>query len=108
MIATKTSGVFKSTLQIGIIRLAKRIIQDMMPRQRNQKIRLGQRQVQNITTSLFHFSNLEHIKSVPFYRISTPKAPFYHEKGGPDDKYIIPVDNYKTISMENYINLMGF
>lgn len=68
----------------------------------NNKVKLGQRHMHNITTSLFHYSNLDHIKSVPFYRISTPKAPFYHEKGGPDDRYIIPTDNYKTISIENY------
>jgi hypothetical protein len=57
--------------------------------------------MQNVTTSLFHYSNLEHIKAVPFYKISTPKLPFYHEKGG-DDRYIIPIENYKTISSENY------
>lgn len=63
----------------------------------------------NITTSLYHFSNLQHINPVPFYRISTPKAPLYSVDMGaanaaigsdPDDKYIIPIENYKTMNIK--------
>mmetsp|Transcript_46453 Transcript_46453/g.34121 ORF Transcript_46453/g.34121 Transcript_46453/m.34121 type:complete len:123 (-) Transcript_46453:317-685(-) len=110
-VANKNKTIFRSTFSIGILKLAKQIINEKMPanpRISGSKIRIHQRQVQNITTSLFHFSNLDHIKSVPFYRISTPKAPFYREKGGPDDRYIIPVENYKAITIDNYIHLMGF
>jgi hypothetical protein len=56
----------------------------------------------SITSSLFHYQNLDHVRSVPFYKISTPKAPFYSEKGGADDRYIIPVDNYKAMNIEQY------
>lgn len=46
------------------------------------------------------------MKTVPFYRISTPKAPFYTEKGGADDRYIIPVENYKSMNIEQYAQLL--
>jgi len=53
---------------------------------------------------------LSHIKSVPFYRISTPKAPFYSNEilgdKAPDDKYIIPTENYKTMNIDQYAELM--
>ena len=65
------------------------------------------RQNPNITSSVFHHNNLSHIKSVPFYRISTPKAPFYSaEQNDPDDKYIIPIENYKAMNMEQYTELL--
>ncbi|CDW78909.1 UNKNOWN [Stylonychia lemnae] len=64
----------------------------------------------NITSSVFHHQNLAHIKPVPFYRISTPKAPFYSNEligdKAPDDKYIIPTENYKTMNIEQYAELM--
>ena len=31
----------------------------------------------NITFSLFHMTNFEHVKHVPYYKISTPKSPIY-------------------------------
>lgn len=31
----------------------------------------------NITLSLFHLTNYEHVKHVPYYKISTPKSPIY-------------------------------
>jgi hypothetical protein len=37
-----------------------------------------------VTFSVFHATNLDHLKHIPFYRISTPKAPIYtleEEKG---------------------------
>lgn len=68
----------------------------------NSRRGLNKRQNPNITTSMFHHTNLSHIKSVPFYRISTPKAPFYsaEPQNDPDDKYIIPIENYKAMNME--------
>ena len=49
---------------------------------------------------------------MPFYRISTPKAPFYSgeilnsDGFGPDDKFIIPVENYKTMNIDQYCELI--
>ena len=71
----------------------------------NKNIKI--RTQKNITTSLFHYTSLNHLKSVPFYRISTPKAPFFIEKGGPDDRYIIPIDNYKTMNIILYSELLN-
>jgi hypothetical protein len=31
----------------------------------------------NVTVSLFHMTNYEHVKHVPYYKISTPKSPIY-------------------------------
>jgi hypothetical protein len=31
----------------------------------------------NLTSSIFHNVTLDHLKHIPFYRISTPKAPIY-------------------------------
>ena len=31
----------------------------------------------NVTVSLFHLTNYEHVKHVPYYKISTPKSPIY-------------------------------
>ena len=31
----------------------------------------------NVTISLFHLTNYEHVKHVPYYKISTPKSPIY-------------------------------
>jgi hypothetical protein len=103
--------VFNTTLAGGILKLARQIfvkISPSMSSTTNTLARINQRQIHNITTSMFHYTNLSHLKQVPFYRISTPKAPFYSEKGGPDDRYIIPIENYKSMSIHNYAELMGY
>eukprot|EP00347_Sterkiella_histriomuscorum_P002921 403366282 len=91
--------------------------EDNQNKKQTRKIRLSilsttkKRKNPNITTSVFHHQNLQHIKSVPFYRISTPKAPFYSNEiaieNAPDDKYIIPIENYKTMNIEQYSELLG-
>ena len=115
----------------------------------------------NLTSSIFHNVSLEHLKHIPFYRISTPKAPIYqveeergrlsayaskrrdkgistqsassspsalgkskipladdllkkvyHDKylGAPhpedDDIYILPYENYSTMTIGNYVEMM--
>ncbi len=34
----------------------------------------------NVTLSLFHLTNYEHVKHVPYYKISTPKSPIYTQE----------------------------
>ncbi|CDW76483.1 UNKNOWN [Stylonychia lemnae] len=64
----------------------------------------------NISSSFFHFTKLKHLQSIPYYRISTPKVPIYSfekvDKDGHDDKYIIPLENYKMLKIEQYVEFM--
>jgi hypothetical protein len=68
--------------------------------------------------------NLEHLRHVPFYRITTPKLPIYTmeeiRKGSAssaasrrrkqdeieDDVYLIPPENYNSMKIELYSELI--
>ena len=66
----------------------------------------------NITSSFFHFTKLKHLKLPPYYRVSTPKVPIYFLEAASDsadhhdDKYVIPIENYRTMNSDHYKDLL--
>lgn len=52
-------------------------------------------------TSKFHFTSLDHIWSIPFHLISTPKCPINFEKST-HQNIKLPPRLYKGMKMEHY------